>query len=161
MANKFTIADRKRMISRANDVGIAKAAKEFDVSTSHLGKLIQKAMASGDTTFTRERSKRTLAANEYTAEWHKQMRLKLRATLISGSEGLAAMVAKCFEEGTPNAAMARAAKDYAIAGAILLDKYRLEVGDATERTELVSNEARNRVADKLDQLAVRRERDAS
>jgi len=45
----------------------------------------------------------------------------------------------------------------ATAVAILIDKRRLEDGEATSRTDVVTNDARDRIARRIDELAARRD----
>ncbi len=59
-------------------------------------------------------------------------------------------------EVTWDTAPAGACKDYAVAAAVLLDKYRLEVGEATSRDEHHVSDVRERATALLDELAQRR-----
>ncbi|ADU50160.1 Tb-291 membrane-associated protein [Thermaerobacter marianensis DSM 12885] len=88
---------------------------------------------------------RTQQATRARRDYDKARRLQL---LNQGFEAAAAIL--------PEIRKPHQLRDWAIAVATLVDKRRLEDGEATERTEVSSVGARERLAERLDELARRR-----
>lgn len=114
-------------------------------------------------------AEQTAAATEASEVRCSELRVRLRELFLATAVGLLERVDAPHKEFKGNdaheveyeSAPAGAARDYAVAAAICLDKYRLEVGEATSRDEHHVSDVRTRASGLLDELRDRREKSAS
>lgn len=92
-----------------------------------------------------------------------RLRKELQDGLISNAVTIGKRIAEIAEREKKdgNKQNGGALREYSVAQAILIDKYRLETGEATERHEMLGKEAKETLKQKIDELAARRTKTAS
>lgn len=152
--------DQKReAVELALEYGKAEAARRTGISAGTIGSWCSR---EGLATVATERTK---AATEAAKDRREQKREQLRTLLIEKAVDLVERMdephidfrGKDANQVTFPKAPAQACQHYATSAAILLDKFRLEMGEVTGRTEFTGKEAALAVAD---ELAERRKKSA-
>jgi transposase-like protein len=162
----YTPEEKSVALATYAEHGLARAHDVHDIPKSTLRKW---AMGSGmDTSEIAGRSvEQTQAASAARATRCEELRLELRESfLVAAADMLDRLDEEHIDfrgqqakEVTFPKAPADACRNYVTAAAILIDKYRLEAGEATDRTELLgvpADEARKELAQVIDLALARR-----
>lgn len=134
--SKYTDEQKAEFVAIVREVGLAEAARRTGVSKTWLYELSRKAGVNYDPA-------QTANATAEMQERRERLREEIRTKMLEKAHDLLGRMdkphvefkGKDADQVTYPIAPAGAVKDYAIAFAVLLDKYRLEVGEATGRTE--------------------------
>lgn len=139
----YTDQQREAALAAYVEHGSAEAARRLDIPARTIRYWANQAE------LTQARAEKTEAAREMLALRHAEMREELRVRLLEKAlDALDRMDATHIDYRGKDArkvewdvAPAGAFKDYATGAAILIDKYRLEMGEHTARAEVTSETA--------------------
>jgi hypothetical protein len=143
MAPKLTDKERARIVAYLKeDKSHNWIAKEVKRSKDTVGRIARENGIESDGRRTKKATEAAAAIREIDRFEGICTVLRVGASLIAQLEG---------REPTPE--VMRSYKDGATGYAIGIDKHRLEMGEATNRSETVDSERRKRIQDGLDELA--------
>ena len=138
---QYTDEQKQEAVNLYIDVGTAEAARQTGVTARTINNWAQQAGA----TVSQERDK-TEAAREALAAKNANRREHIRHLILEKAEDLLGrmdephadfkVVDKRIEQVEWVKARSGDVKNYAVAFAVLIDKYRLEMGETTNRTEI-------------------------
>ncbi len=142
MSRTYTDQERSEALGFYEEVGAADAARLCDFVVS-AGTIRQWAHRAGMSRYSAEK---TQAATEATRRRASERRAELQELLLSRAIDMLLRMDETHKDFRGKDAVAvfwdkapaGAAKDYATAAAILLDKYRLEMGEHTDRTQMIT-----------------------
>lgn len=157
---KYTATQRKKALNLYTTHGATHAANETGISARSILRWANEACLS------QVRAEKTEAARAMLALRHSELREELRVRLLEKAlDALNRMDERHIDYKGRDAvevaweiAPSGAFKDYATGAAILIDKYRLEMGETTARTTVEgSNDIDRRVAQLVEEMGRRHE----
>lgn len=135
MASRYTPEQRERALDLYREHGPREAARQTGVPASTIT-----TWASRSNTSRTFETQKTQAATETLKTRAEQVRSEIRLLLVERAQDALKLSSE---------ASSLDMKNYATAAAILLDKYRLEVGEATSRSEVHERSDLDRDIEKL------------
>ncbi len=154
----YTVEQKQEAVDLYTTVGTAEAARQTGVTTRTITNW---AKAAGVTS--EERAKTVKHVDKGRAAANEARRQRLRDTILEKAEDMLnrmdqahhdfKVVGKRVEQVDWGQARSTDVKNYAVAFGVLLDKYRLEMGETTSRTEVSVMEAESVIDAELKKLA--------
>lgn len=137
VAAAYTPEQRQAAIARAQQIGTGKAARELGVKRGTLAAWVNRAGLTAPS-----QSERTAAATAASLQHREALRVRVHTKLLRQIDRLLDRMDQPHVDfkGSGNRvtypkAPAAAVQNYATSVGILIDKYRLEMGEATSRSE--------------------------
>ncbi len=152
-APKYTDDQRRKAVNLYIQHGTAEAARQTGISGRTVTRWAKAADVSQDRT-------KTDAARQELARKNAERRERIKTSLLTKIEDLLGRMdlphidfkGKDAQQVTYPTATSGDVKNYAVSVAVLIDKYRLEMGESTSRAEITFEQAESRLDKEFEKL---------